>query len=459
MYIYHLAHIPRTAVQWRMLVMAHYISDIKLPRSHELYGAEGCISYTLGRRKSNLIFRVVPDNSLSERHSVCWVRQCRIHYMCGSVEDVRELFESKDIQMKLMFTKGNKLNKDNEDDGIGGRYLRHLQMLRERLDKDSNSKEAQQGGLHEIALRSIRLDKLKFRDMNALEDHTYDGYFNVDDSEKGVWGSDKVDLLLPVKQLGPNALLKLSVAVVSDDEFHQRLLDTKFSKEGAGVFWPEPWYHDDQPLPASWINMLSTTVNDVSSIDATAYGQQSSSSLSHFAASSPTKQTGLSHLRSKEVMMLRESISNRLLKKDHEEKNVQETSEADDKKKEEEIVAAIEKGKLIDAVVGESRRKNTVANFMNRFKETAKYEGLSEHHHLTGAKKSLLRFLLRPNATNFNLFDYSLSVLAVNKDLKLKETDVHYDDVDTMAPGYRRRIVDAVADLSDNFKGVSWYVY
>ena len=261
------------------------------------------------------------------------------------------------------------------------------------------------------------------------------------------------------KQLGPNALLRLSVAVVSDDEFHQRLVDTKFSKEGAGVFWPEPWYHDDQPLPASWIDMLSTTANDVSSTDATAYGQQSSSSLFHVDASSPTKQTGLSHLRSKEVMMLRESISNRLLKKDHEEKNEEETTEADDKKKEEEIVAAIEKGKLVDAVAGESRRKTAVANFMDRFKETAKYEGLSEHHHLTGAKiHSLLRFLLSPNATNFNLCDLSTSMLAVNKDLTLKENDVHYDDLDTMAPAFRRHIVDAVADLSDNFKGVSLYV-
>ena len=109
MFNYHLAHIPRTAVQWRMLVMAHYISDVKLPRSHELYGAQGCISYTLGRRKSNLMFKIVPDSTLSDRHSVCLVRQCRIHYMCGSVDDVRELFESKDIQMKLTFTKNPKL--------------------------------------------------------------------------------------------------------------------------------------------------------------------------------------------------------------------------------------------------------------------------------------------------------------------------------------------------------------
>ena len=386
MFNYHLAHIPRTAVQWRMLVMAHYISDVKLPRSHELYGAQGCISYTLGRRKSNLMFKIVPDSTLSDRHSVCLVRQCRIHYMCGSVDDVRELFESKDIQMKLTFTKKRKRSQKNEDDGIGGRYLRHLQMLRKRQNKDDNSNDVEQSGFHEVALRSIRLDKLKFRDFNALEDHTYDGYFNINDSEKGVWGSDKVDLMLPVKPLGPNALLRISVAVVSDDEFHQRLVDTKFFKEGAGVFWPEPWYHDDQALPTSWINMLSTTANDISSANTTAYGQSSSSSLPDASPSASTEQAGLSHLRSKDVMMLRESISNRLLKKGHEEKYKQlfYSVEADSKKENEELNAAMEAGKLVDCVAGELERKSIVENFHAKFKEAVKYEGLSEHHNFTG---------------------------------------------------------------------------
>ena len=107
------------------------------------------------------------------------------------------------------------------------------------------------------------------------------GFFNVNDSEKGIWGSDKVDILLPIKVsilhihasimfanssdmpspptfmhtlppnacmkiFGPHAQLRLSVAVVSDDEFHSQLLVTRFLKEGRGVFWPEHGYHDDQ---------------------------------------------------------------------------------------------------------------------------------------------------------------------------------------------------------------------
>ena len=144
--------------------MAHYISDVRLPGSHELYGAIGCISYTLGHKKSNLKFKVVPDNTLSDRHSVCLVRQCRIHYMCGSVDDVRELFGSKDVEMKLSFTKSNKKeSRNNEDDGIGGRYLRHSQLLHDRLNKDVSGDETEKSKCNDLTLRTIRLDKLKFR--------------------------------------------------------------------------------------------------------------------------------------------------------------------------------------------------------------------------------------------------------------------------------------------------------
>ena len=366
-----------------MLVMAHYISDVRLPGSHELYGAIGCISYTLGHKKSNLKFKVVPDNTLSDRHSVCLVRQCRIHYMCGSVDDVRELFGSKDVEMKLSFTKSNKKeSRNNEDDGIGGRYLRHSQLLHDRLNKDVSGDETEKSKCNDLTLRTIRLDKLKFRDMNALEDHTYDGYFNIDDSEKGIWGSDKVDLLLPVKSLGPNASLRLSVAVVSDDEFHQRLLDTQFAKEGEGVFWPEPWYHDDQALPESWLNMLTTTVGDASSTDnATTADMHMSSSAS---LASPSKQTGISHLRSKEVMMLRDSISNRLLGKGNSDTSEEDPKLTEMEKKEQDLEAATDAGKLLDYTAGELERKQKVENFADRFKELVKYEGLSEKHRLTG---------------------------------------------------------------------------
>ena len=374
-----------------MLVMAHYISDIKLPRSHDLYGAEGCISYTLGHRRSNLMFRVVSDNTVSEMHSVCIVKQCRLHYMCGSVDDVRELFGSKDIDLKISFTKRKKRNEnDDDDDGIGGRYLRHTRMLHEILNNRRDDKgKVENSGSHEVALRKIRLDRLKFRDMNALEDHTYDGYFDINDSEKGVWGSDKVDILLPVKPLGPNASLKLSVAVVSDDEFHQRLVDTKFWKEGNGVYWPEPWYHDDQPLPVSWINMLSPGGIDVSSEDVTTtHGQQSSTSPQAVTSTSPqavtSSPTGLSHLRSKEVMALRENVSTRILKKTPPKSNEQDDSKEAENIENKEVDEAVERGKLLDCVAGELRRKTLVGKLFGRFQEAVKYEGLSEHHELLG---------------------------------------------------------------------------
>ena len=46
-------------------------------------------------------------------------------------------------------------------------------------------------------------------------------------------------------------------------------------------------------------------------------------------------------------------------------------------------------------------------------------------------------------------------ILAINEDLLLEEFEARYDNLQTMAPGYRRRIVNAVADLSDKFKGMS----
>ena len=46
-------------------------------------------------------------------------------------------------------------------------------------------------------------------------------------------------------------------------------------------------------------------------------------------------------------------------------------------------------------------------------------------------------------------------ISAVNKDMTLTGTETHYEDLDTSTPGYRRRIVNAVADLSENFKGMS----
>ena len=50
-------------------------------------------------------------------------------------------------------------------------------------------------------------------------------------------------------------------------------------------------------------------------------------------------------------------------------------------------------------------------------------------------------------------------ILAINKDLTLTGSEAHYDDLNTSAPDYRRRIVNAVADLSEKFKGKSSSLY
>ena len=206
-FIYHLAHIPRTAVQWRMLVMvsrdpttnqvlyhtniftldymlrysckhkmqysyssecllitkemiaflkAHYISDVRLPRTNDTIGAQASITYVLGSNKVNMNFPIVPDSSLSKSHTVLLIKQCRLHYFCGSVDDVRELFESKELELKLKLKFIRK--------GKGGR--------RNGLCRTE---------VKEVSVPSFRLDKLKFRDFNALEDHTYDGMVSMID--------------------------------------------------------------------------------------------------------------------------------------------------------------------------------------------------------------------------------------------------------------------------------------
>jgi hypothetical protein len=115
---------------------------------------------------------------------VVLIKHCRLHYFCGSVDDVRSFFEAKIIELKLGLrvqrkggAKGGQQPSRRQSPPGGNDKL----SRRQSNDKQQGKHQVASVATEEMSLPSLKLDQLKFRDENALEDHDYDGVFNVHD--------------------------------------------------------------------------------------------------------------------------------------------------------------------------------------------------------------------------------------------------------------------------------------
>jgi len=202
--------IPRRAAQWRVLVAAHYISGATLPPSHPLCGSVGCLSYSLGQAVSVLPFINCQRGGESSRNPLILVKQMRVHYLFGTLQDVKDYFAQKALEVEVSF--------QPPDDQVGGAV--RLPRLESRF--------------------SLRLGKLGLTSSGLAE------------------GSVKADYEVPlVFQSMEPALLHLSVAVVKDEALPPQTAEAGSLWREAAVFWPPPAYRDSAPLPESWLGILS----------------------------------------------------------------------------------------------------------------------------------------------------------------------------------------------------------
>ena len=204
--------------QYRMLFIAYFISDLRLPPP--MKGAIGCLAYSLGQGVHCMYFSTDPKQNFllgkPLNSSSLWIKQCRLHFLCAQPHDAKKLFESKRVTF----------------------YLYLIPVANIMSEKLVPNEPELQGSI------SIGLDNLKWT------------------TERCIDGSQKIDFLLPIslKCMGgkETVTIRLSIAVIKDDPLPWQLGEIfSFMKEKE-VFWPPNYYSDYSTTPQTWISMLSS---------------------------------------------------------------------------------------------------------------------------------------------------------------------------------------------------------
>jgi len=208
--------IPRRSAQWRILIAVHYIADATLPAAHPLRGAVGCLSYSLGQSVSVLPFINLQRGGEFTRNPLIMVQQMRVHYLFGTLQDVKEYLAEKKLDVEVCFQPPD----DTAGEAAAAGAASRMPRLESRFQ--------------------IGLDKLSLT-TSGLQD-----------------GSLKEDYKVPLifESMEP-ALLRLSVAIVKDDALPPQIAEVGALLREKAVFWPPPPYHDSAPLPQPWLGVLS----------------------------------------------------------------------------------------------------------------------------------------------------------------------------------------------------------
>ncbi len=237
-------HLPRGAgiTAWRILVLCHRLDKVSLsssaaaamrvatpPGASGLGGQEltkGFVRYELGQRECHAPFSfAVVDDGLNAHHPI---RCAHVHFAFASAAGVREVFELKQVPIELY-----------------------------------------SGAVGDPAAQLEGEGKLDLAPLLELVD-----------GDNG-FGLGKFDRALPVRTrtLGL-VLLRVSVALVRDDATTlpcsrraravpdlpvslrklclMREVSPRHTESELSLYWPPSDYHDARPLPAPWIDMMST---------------------------------------------------------------------------------------------------------------------------------------------------------------------------------------------------------
>jgi len=245
-------HFKRGTCQWRIFVMVHYIADLKLPSSHALNGSIGCIAYSMGQSKITMPFKNVQEGGEYADNPLVWVKQCRMHYLCGRMQDVKSLFREKTIEMQLFFspppdpTSSSYI--EHAAESMGFRTKEKVKTVPGRVSEAkkeaAKAKDPRKLGAPRLeSTFSISLDHLNYHNTHGCHE-----------------GSEKFDYLVPISlaSLGP-AVLRMSIAIVKDEIFPWQLSEVPSFLKEKNVFWPPADYCDGNPLPLPWVAMLMTS--------------------------------------------------------------------------------------------------------------------------------------------------------------------------------------------------------
>lgn len=236
--------------------MAHYISDVILPSSSPYLNAAASLNYTLGPYNMQMSFTVRTEVRDGIDMMLVLIKQCRLHYIFATEEDMKMYFASNEIKLSLAIQPVKKSTSMNKaKDGIELSKMQPSPSEGKSIGRQKGSvDQGKTQNFVEIPM-PVKFNQLVFRDETAPVHRK----FHMTHSEKGCWGAEKIDIMVPIDPsvMGQFAKLRLSVAVVSDSEYHERLVDCRLMVEGTGIFWPEGSYFDDRPLPDSWLEMLT----------------------------------------------------------------------------------------------------------------------------------------------------------------------------------------------------------
>lgn len=86
---------------------------------------------------------------------VITIKQCRLHYLCATVEATRSFFNEKNIILTLTIKKQKKVTQQSSSSGFP-------------VKKSTEDSAEELVTVREVTLPSVKLNRLKFRDENML---------------------------------------------------------------------------------------------------------------------------------------------------------------------------------------------------------------------------------------------------------------------------------------------------
>lgn len=122
--------------QFRMLVMAQYIVDMKpTVENARLVENVACrLAYNIGKYQVQLPFMSTPESG-SYEDKLVFVKQCRLHYFFASRRAAAQLFDSKRINFNLYVNRRDALNNELQYEGSGSINLQSVRWEAEEIEK------------------------------------------------------------------------------------------------------------------------------------------------------------------------------------------------------------------------------------------------------------------------------------------------------------------------------------
>jgi hypothetical protein len=123
------------AGQFRMLIMAQYIVDMKPLDNARLVDNASCkLAYSIGKYNVQLPFVNSPEKSAHEDKLV-HVKQCRLHYFFASRRAASQLFEFKRINFNLYVNRRDALKNELQYEGSGSINLQSIRWETNEIQK------------------------------------------------------------------------------------------------------------------------------------------------------------------------------------------------------------------------------------------------------------------------------------------------------------------------------------